>query len=431
MIFLIVVLLSYINSTEADDIYSRVLTDKFFRGIVADNLAEDTSFVSEIGCVRNTYSEMRVCIIDWIEKNPKKASKLFSKKIKAEGGFKINSVLYEYYINPVFKEIIDKMQDAAQKDMSIESMRSISSFLFDFNSEYSNLNVFLPHEENLSYGSKQDLSSYFRINQELLRDEVSKIDSIFYSLSNYKVKDLKDIIKKADEYHKSFSEYFSVIKNVKLLDKDNVERMFKKLEYMKKMIILKVLVIRLRVAESEIKNPDDKIFSKVVKDIVDLSESDLSLNSFVGRATKIWHEIDNVSKVFNFIRRNREVSLMLDFRYSCFLDFLFNFLDSYIVKGSYEKYRKEIVELRNYFLNVSVGESDLTNYLYNYDRSMNIINLNFKNSKKNRLIQFIIWDGFLPYDIYWLDKKKYFGFKVIEEGLFNYSYSKSIRSWNY
>ncbi|MCX7641800.1 MAG: hypothetical protein N2Z20_04115 [Elusimicrobiales bacterium] len=430
MKFLFIFIFSAFSLT-IDEIQQKIIQDKFFRGIVADNLAENKEFVVEISCQRGTYSDMRLCIMEWIKENPQKASELFANKIKDTGGFKISSTIYEDYLNPYVKQIIDKMTEAARGNLNQESMRELSSLLFDANLEKYDFTVETSNSIEKMYNENFTSSNYYKINKKAISDEISAINNVYSILSGYKVKDILGIIKNCDEYYIYFSNYISTIKNVTMIDNYHLNKLNEILFNMKKKLILKSIVIRIRMEEQQ---NYKEVFSKVLSRLEYLNNVNLNFSDFIKEAHYLWSEIENLSRILNFISENEKIYQKLNRYYSCLIDYIFFILESKVLKLKFhKKVELDLLELKNYFNSISfnlLNTGSISVYENKRIVAINLILEIIKVSKINRKIQYILWESLLPFDIYFRNKKIYFGIKIAEEKLFYYSNSKSVWSWD-
>ncbi|MCX7905183.1 MAG: hypothetical protein N2446_00595 [Elusimicrobiales bacterium] len=418
MKFFLIVVFSVFSFT-VDDIKQKIMIDKFFRGIVADNLAEDEKFVFEISCQHNTYSEMRLCIMEWIKLNPHKASELFVDKVRNIGGFNVSYTVYEYYLNPYVKRLIDKMTEAAEGNLKQETMRELSSLLFDTDWKEGDYSFELLSNNNDSFSvEKFNFYNYYKLNKKAIYDEIAAINNVYSVLSGYKVEDILGIIKKCDDYYVFFSNYISTIKNLKIIDNYHLSKLNEVLLNMKRKLILKSIAIRIRMLEQ--KNCKE-LFSKILFRLEYLNKADLKFPDFIKEAQHLWSDIENTSRILDFINENKKISQRLNRYYSCLIDYIFFVLESKILKLKFhEKIEYDLLELRNYFNSIQskLNIENLSSYEDKRIIAENLILKIEKNSKINRKIQYIVWDNLLPFDVYFKNNSIYFGIKIVEEKLF-------------
>ncbi|MGC9070468.1 MAG: hypothetical protein ACP5IO_04065 [Elusimicrobiales bacterium] len=408
-------------SFEKTDVCNKILIDKFFRGIVADNLAEEISIVEEAGCVSQTYSQMRSCLIFWIEKNPKKACDLFEQYVKKNNRFVIKATLYEYYLNPEFKKLIDKMKTAAKDDVSYEEVREISSLLFDANFA-SEGGVVVGDISNSSKQSSGKEIDYYSVNHKALDDEVLMVKMAWEYLSKYKIKDLGDIIKKTDRYYLMFTNYASVLRNVKGVDEKNIKRLFSTISDLRRYLILKSLVVKLRLNENSFMKKTEfiEIYKSLENDTYLLSLSTKSYRDFVKDVFDLWGKIDEMSNLVSFVNERDEILSFFDFKYSCFMDYIFQFLAKQLLHlRFYSDVEKKINTIKDYFSKEDFANSYFDKYATMRSEFRKISEKLIYVSFSHRKIQYLFWDNLLPFDFYFRKENGYyFGIKVKEEGLF-------------
>lgn len=401
-----------------DDVYNRIITDKFFRGVVADNIIENDKYKDVVVGNFYTYSELRAYVMNWIEEDPKEAAKRFLEIVDKKGEYGVKYQIYDYKINPKLKELIDKMEFAAKKDMKEEKARDYASLLFEGFKEKESEGV----EINKSY-KKQDYSktlsyNYVNINADNLYKESERLNKAYDYLKNIKVEDIDGIIEKTDEKYKEFLKYLSVLKGNKRITFEQGEKLKKILDEVSRFLSLKALSAKY----SNIKNLSDipkfKISMEKIKS--DL-ESYYLLNSdnFNRDFLNLYSFMDNLERESVFINKIKEIKTALSYDvYSCFLDYLVKSASPIYFPGSkYSDYKKKKKELYEYFSKFYENlSSNNESYYEDADEkikeALKIIDLENRVSYKNRKLQFLFLDNFLPWDLYWDKNRKYFGLKI-------------------
>lgn len=420
----------YTFSLTQDQIYQKILSDKFFRGIVADNLCEDKEFVSKISCVSPTYSEMRACVIRWIEENPEEASKIFKGRVEEQGGFKIQSVIYEYYLNPYVKDLIDKMEDAAKGYRQAEVMRELASYLFEANFNDHKGVVETPNfDKNNEEGFQNNEIQYYKLNKKAFLDEVALINKVAGVLSDYNVKDLKGIVKSSDEYISKAMAYLLTLKNLTMITPQEFRKLTDTLANIKKRLILKAIIIHLRMVERDINR--ELTEEKVLNGIINLAYSNYELSDFVEKSSQIWREIEQIYTAGRFLSESRALAKRIRLYYSCFLDYLISLIHRYLIPVSfYKTLDDELERLKIYFSNIEANTlSDSPRFLEyknNYNKLLRTYEKNSQTGRFHRIVQYIIWDNLIPFDIFFTADKRYFGLKLSYEILSNHSQGYSI-----
>lgn len=431
---LIIYIAFLVFSLTQDEVYQKILTDKFFRGVVADNLGENKEFVIKIACQRDTYSQMRACIIEWIENNPQEASKMFNNEVETKGGFKISSIRYEYYLNPYVKDLIDKMEKAAKGYGGIETMRELSSFMFEANfNDYENV-IENPENEKTEYNNTDMIydTNYYKLNKRAILNEISVINTVANKLSGYNVNDLGGIINDCDKYLSQVSSYLLTIKNLSVITLEQFKKLTDVLTSIKKKLILKNLVIHLRLIEDKL---DPDFVKNISKALLDLSRDKYSFSEFVKKASQIWKDMESNLNDIHFIAESRTLSYIIDLYYSCFFDYLIYLIHKYILPiNFYRDIEKDVADLKKYFAYVNTDiikdPAKFLIYQEKYNKAMSIFEKNSKVSRFHRFIQYIIWDNIIPYDIFFINNKRYFGIKLSQDILSYYPDSYSIIGWN-
>ncbi len=418
MILLFIYLLTFMTFGK-DDVCNKMLRDKFFRGIVADNLAQDISVIKETECPSNTYSELRSCLILWIENNLDKACSLFKKHVESSGGFVVNTTIYEYYINPRFKEFIDKMEDAAKGSMSSEEMRKLSSLLFDANyGNEENIGVEINERRAEVSDSKID---YYSLNRKALSDEIRTINAVWEHLSNYRVRDLGGIIRKTDDYYFRFTNYASVLRNLKGVDDKNLEKIISAVMETRRYLILKSILVKLRLNEDNFmaRSEFSGIYNTIESEIYNLSLSTKTYGDFVREVFELWKKIDEMVAVISFLNKREEIINFSGFRYSCLMDYLFQLIGKNLLNLKfYRDMQSRIDELKNFFSKKIHTDLISDKYTSMYDSYKKLSQQFLIISTNHRRSQYLFWDNLLPFDLYFHKERLYFGIKIKEENLF-------------
>lgn len=423
----------FLNCETTDEIYNKILTDKFFRGIVADNLIENKKY-ADIGEIKEfeTYSELRGYVISLVEKNPKKAAELFSRVVKETGGYKIVSENYEYEINPVFKSLIDQMKRASS-DNSIgdESRRVLSSTLFE--------GVWKRPEGELSITSNNNEKNHYRVTPEYnslninvnkLLSEKRNIDNIWNYLNEYSVKDINDILKNTQSAYLKFSKYVSGISGMKKINIEQSESLISIINEVSKYLKLKVLVIRYRELEEKMLGLKSNRLKNSLSDLYNRMIALSSKNNnteFDKEFMSLFSDMDIIASQTAFLKSLYDLKNNLEeYTPSCFYDWLVYKINYYVHptrKFSVMMNQKKDILL---LLNKIILEYEKNGFTYIYDNllitekkslddaSRLIEDINeIKN--KNRKIQYYFFDNLIPYDIYIKNGKRYFGLKYAEE----------------
>ena len=412
-------------SLNQDEVYHKILTDKFFRGIVADNLCENREFIARISCYANTYSQMRSCVMRWIEENPLEASKMFRKELDAKGEFKVSFLRYEYYLNPYVKDLIDKMEEAARSNISVERIRDLSSYLFDANfisyKKISNASKDMPRE-------REDLMDqnlhYLRINRKAVSDEISAINNAASILSNYNVEDLYGLIKNSDEYMAKAMPYILTVKNLKMITPQEFDKFVETLYSVKKRLILKGLVIQLRMVENELSGEQRKVF---LDGILSLAYGNYEFSDFLSRASRIWKDMETYYNTLLIISTTKEISNKLSLSYSCLLDYLIYLIHKYFLNVRfYNQIEEKILKVKNYLSTLDISKKDeIHREIYSMLGDINEKNL--RVSRFHRFIQYLIWDNIIPFDVFSISGKRFVGIKVQYE--FFHSTTPTAMPW--
>jgi hypothetical protein len=433
MRLLFIFLSLFLSCETTDEIYNKILTDKFFRGIVADNLIENKKY-ADIGEIKEfeTYSELRGYVISLVEKNPKKAAELFSGVVKETGGYKIVSENYEYEINPVFKSLIDQMKRASS-DNSIgdESRRVLSSTLFEgvWKKPDGDLSITSNNTEINDYRVTPEYNS-LDINVNKLLSEKRNIDSIWNYLNEYSVRDINDILKNTQSAYLEFSKYVSSISGMKKINPEQSKSLIFIINEVSKYLKLKVLVIRYRELEERImalksirlKNSLSDLYNRMI----DLSSKNNS-TEFDREFMSLFSDMDTIASETTVLNNVYDLKNNLERYYpSCFYDWLVYKINYYIYPSKkflvMMSQKKDILLLLNKIIsgyekngfdhinsNLLITEKKSLDDAFKLIEDMNEI----KN--KNRKIQYYFFDNLIPYDIYTKNGKRYFGLKYAEE----------------
>ncbi|MBP7796521.1 MAG: hypothetical protein KA059_07095 [Elusimicrobiales bacterium] len=433
MRLLFIFLSLFLSCETTDEIYNKILTDKFFRGIVADNLIENKKY-ADIGEIKEfeTYSELRGYVISLVEKNPKKAAELFSGVVKETGGYKIVSENYEYEINPVFKLLIDQMKRASS-DNSIgdESRRVLSSTLFEgvWKKPDGDLSITSNNTEINDYRVTPEYNS-LDLNVNKLLSEKRNIDSIWNYLNEYSVRDINDILKNTQSAYLKFSKYVSSISGMKKINPEQSKSLISIINEVSKYLKLKVLVIRYRELEERImalksirlKNSLSDLYNRMI----DLSSKNNS-TEFDREFMSLFSDMDTIASETTVLNNVYDLKNNLERYYpSCFYDWLVYKINYYIYPSKkflvMMSQKKDILLLLNKIIsgyekngfdhinsNLLITEKKSLDDAFKLIEDMNEI----KN--KNRKIQYYFFDNLIPYDIYTKNGKRYFGLKYAEE----------------
>ncbi|NLH38574.1 MAG: hypothetical protein GX445_00720 [Elusimicrobia bacterium] len=433
MRLLFIFLSLFLSCETTDEIYNKILTDKFFRGIVADNLIENKKY-ADIGEIKEfeTYSELRGYVISLVEKNPKKAAELFSGVVKETGGYKIVSENYEYEINPVFKSLIDQMKRASS-DNSIgdESRRVLSSTLFEgvWKKPDGDLSITSNNTEINDYRVTPEYNS-LDLNVNKLLSEKRNIDSIWNYLNEYSVRDINDILKNTQSAYLKFSKYVSSISGMKKINPEQSKSLISIINEVSKYLKLKVLVIRYRELEERImalksirlKNSLSDLYNRMI----DLSSKNNS-TEFDREFMSLFSDMDTIASETTVLNNVYDLKNNLERYYpSCFYDWLVYKINYYIYPSKkflvMMSQKKDILLLLNKIIsgyekngfdhinsNLLITEKKSLDDAFKLIEDMNEI----KN--KNRKIQYYFFDNLIPYDIYTKNGKRYFGLKYAEE----------------
>lgn len=433
MRLLFIFLSLFLSCETTDEIYNKILTDKFFRGIVADNLIENKKY-ADIGEIKEfeTYSELRGYVISLVEKNPKKAAELFSGVVKETGGYKIVSENYEYEINPVFKSLIDQMKRASS-DNSIgdESRRVLSSTLFEgvWKKPDGDLSITSNNTEINDYRVTPEYNS-LDLNVNKLLSEKRNIDSIWNYLNEYSVRDINDILKNTQSAYLKFSKYVSSISGMKKINPEQSKSLISIINEVSKYLKLKVLVIRYRELEERImalkSNRLKNSLSDLYNRMIDLSSKNNS-TEFDREFMSLFSDMDTIASETTVLNNVYDLKNNLERYYpSCFYDWLVYKINYYIYPSKkflvMMSQKKDILLLLNKIIsgyekngfdhinsNLLITEKKSLDDAFKLIEDMNEI----KN--KNRKIQYYFFDNLIPYDIYTKNGKRYFGLKYAEE----------------
>lgn len=412
--FFLIISFLFANDRE-DEIYNKIITDKFFRGIVADNIIENKDYASVVNGEFYTYSQLRTAVMEWIEKNPREASKRFSDIVSKKGSYSINYLVYEYKINPRLQTLIDKMSVAAKSTVKEETAREYSSMLFDGVVE----NVFnqpLKMSDNNNHSNSPDISySYLEVNLNNMNREIERINSAYNYLKDFDVKDLEDIIESCDRKYIEFLGYVSSIKGNKKISGTGWERIKNIFNEMKYLLVLRSLVIKYRMVEgiSYDKNLKEYLLKQIKPEITSLYA--LRKENIYKDFLRIYNVLNEIEKKAVFMERIKEISeVLLEDRYSCIFDYIAKNL--LLKSNAYEMIKNKRKELGNFFLllykkienNENYNEDDVIKKMEEAYKAIRIYN---EISLNHRKIQYLFLDNIIFWDLYYYNKKIYFDIK--------------------
>ena len=399
-------------SQSESEIYNRILTDKFFRGVVADNIIENKKYEDMVSGQFYTYSQLRAAVMDWIEKNPKEAAKRFSDILSNKGGYSVSFNVYDYKLNPKLKNLIDKMEDASKKNISDENIRAYASILFDGYKENPDYQLDIkPYKNGLT--GQQMKYDYVNLNLEKLYDEVERIDNAYDYLKKFDVKDMEGIIKMSDLKYLEFSKYAISLKGNKRINYEQGEKIKSLLRDVSVMLSLRALLIKYRGIEFN----SFVRYSKVIKNF-EAGIKKLFLNNdenFSGNFLKIYSKITELEKEISFLNELQNIyNSLLEKSYSCFLDYIIRKLD---YSNKYFKIKQRKKELASYFSKIlshnlnEIDSGDAEIMDEKIKESMEIISLENNIKARHRKIQFLFLDNLFPWDLGVDGKKLYFKIK--------------------
>ncbi len=407
--FILFIFLNLCFSQGKEEVYNRILTDKFFRGVVADNIIESKKYDDIISGSFATYSELRYEILKWVEENPGKAAERFIEISKEKGGYTVSFKLYDYVINPKFKELIDKMEYAA-KDSSfdIEKARSYSSYLFDAIYK-TDLNIKEGAGLNLENSSPKNITyDYLKLNSSRLSDEVEKINKVYEYLKEFNIDDINGIVFQSDIKFKEFYSYVMSLKGNKGVTSLQAEKLISLFKDISKLLYIRAVIVRFRLIEkSIIENGLDFNLESIKSKIIMLYQEDEGFNenfmSIFSTLDRLEDEVLITSRINSLKRRIQNID------FSCFFDYI-----SYIIATKFLKMKK-YDELYNKKIDINFDftkDEDIKNFEKEFENYIEILKKRERIAKTNRFIQYIFWDNFLPFDIFYHKNSKYFGLKL-------------------
>ncbi|HOJ85680.1 MAG TPA: hypothetical protein PK103_05595 [Elusimicrobiales bacterium] len=403
-----------------EDVYNRIITDKFFRGVVADNIIENDKYKDVVEGNFYTYSELRARVMNWIEEDPKEAAKRFLEIVDKKGEYGVRYQIYDYKINPKLKELIDKMEFASKNDIKDEKIRDYASLLFEGFKENDSQGVEIKKSSKKQDYSKTLSYNYVNINADNLYKEAERVNKAYDYLKNIKIEDIGGIIEKTDWKHKEFLEYVSVLKGSRRISLEQGERLKKILDEVSRFLSLKALLVKYSNIKDLSDIPKYKVsIAKIKSDLESyyLLKSDNFNRDFLN----LYSFMDNIERESVFINKIKEIKTALSYDiYSCFLDYLVKSLSSIFSPGSkysdYKKKKKKLYEYFSKFYENLVNSHNETNYYEDAEEkikeALKIVELENGAGYKNRKLQFLFCDNLLPWDLYWDKKGKYFGLKI-------------------
>lgn len=424
MFFLL--LLNLLYCADVDDTYNKIMTDKFFRGIVADNIIEQKKYYDLIDGNFSSYASLKEQLILWIEKNPKKAAELFNNIVNETGYYTVLNIIYEYKINPKFKEFIDKMESAGKDNsLSDEKRRVFSSFIFDANSD--NNDSIAIDFDSLKSDKKSIIYNYMNVNIPKLLSEVKAIDGVNSYLSQYRVDDLNNIISIADLKYKKFSEFIASIKGLAKITENQSKMLLQQIADVKKFLLLKFIVIKYRNLNKIIDLADEKRFvdfsSSMENKISKLSKEYFDLKYFNKIFLEYYSSIEEVEKEAIFIANLKEIRTKVAKRYfSCLYDFIVHIIHLYIYPvKNYLKLANDIKEssnkidefLKKYKTSYdSITDNDINEVEKYISIAKDCIKKIDDIKSTNRKIQYLFFDNIIPYEINYDFKQLTFEMKL-------------------
>jgi len=393
----------FANSMSVDEIYNRILTDKFFRGGVADNIIENKKHLDVVSGQFYTYSELRYAVIRWIEENPKEASKRFSEILLDKGEYNVEFKVYEYKINPRFKELIDRMSDAANKDiMSDEERRIFSSIMFEGKTNSNRYYVDLQEESSKDFENSSISYNYVDLNVDVFSKVSKEVDFVYNYLKNFDIKDIGDIIKRCDSKYIEFQENVSLVKGNRRISPSEGERLERVFSELKNLLILRFLVVKYRNLQSQkpvLYQKYERILNYIEKEIENLSRRADNYEGF----KELYTVIKEVDTEFKFFKNIENIYKKLDDEtYSCFLDYIIRKID---FTSKYKKIHNKKVELISYFSKIlyanfkEFNDEKIIHLSNKIKEAEEIIDLENKIKLKHRKIQFIFFDNILCWEL--------------------------------
>lgn len=420
------VLLNLLYCIDIDDTYNKIITDKFFRGIVADNIIEQKKYYDLVDGNFSSYASLREQLILWIEKNPKKAAELFNNIVNERGYYTLSSLRYEYKINPKFKEFIDKMEVSGKdNNISDEKRRIFSSFIFDANSD--NSESIAIDFDSLKSNKKSVVYNHMNINIPKLFEEVKAIDGVNSYLSGYRVDDLNNIISITDLKYKKFSEFIASIKGLSKITETQSKILLERITDIKKFLLLKLIVIKYRNLNKIIDLADEKRFTDfsllMEKKIAQLSQGCFDFRDFNKIFLEYYDSIEEIEKEAIFIANLKEIRSKVARRYfSCIYDFIVHIIHLYMYPvKNYSKLISDIKEssykIDEFLVKYKTSYDSITNDDINevekyISLAKNCIRLIDDIKFTNRKIQYLFFDNIIPYEIGYNSKKLIFELKV-------------------
>jgi len=404
----------FIWGMSEDEVYNKILTDKFFRGIVADNIIENKKYLDVVNGDFYTYSQLRYAVMLWIEENPHEAAKRFSEIVSSKGSYDIQFKVYEYRINPKFKELIDKLEEAAKRDdMSIEERRIFSSLIFEGAARSQGYTVNIDNAKNSnSYQTFKDRIlnyNYVNLNNNLLKEVLNDVDFIYKYLKVFNVKDIAEIIKRCDEKYLEFQKLVSSIKGLEKISEKDGEKLKELFSEIKNLLVLKFLVIKYRNIENK-KNIVDKRYDEILNSIEKELEKLSNDTNVLAKFEKIYNVMNQIDLEFDFFNRiNYYLKELENKKYSCFLDYLIRKTDFTSKYKKINEKKKEIILYLSTFSKTNpsnMNDLEISIFQEKIKEAQSIIDFENSVMLKHRKIQFIFFDNILPFEFFYTDAKK-------------------------
>ncbi len=403
-----------------EDVYNRIITDKFFRGVVADNIIENDKYKDVVEGNFYTYSELRARVMIWIEEDPKEAAKRFLEIVDKKGEYGVRYQIYDYKINPKLKELIDKMEFASKNDIKDEKIRDYASLLFEGFKENDSQGVEINKSSKKQDYSKTLSYNYVNINADNLYKEAERVNKAYDYLKNIKIEDIGGIIEKTDAKYKEFLEHVSVLKGSKRISLEQGERLKKVLDEVLRFLTLKALLVKYSNIKDLAYIPKYKVSIAKIKSDLE-SYYLLKSDNFNRDFFNLYSFMDNLERESVFINKVKEIKTALSYDiYSCFLDYLVKSLSPIFFPDSkysdYKKKKKELCEYFSKFYENLINSHNETDYYEDAEEkikdALEIVDLENRAGYKNRKLQFLFCDNLLPWDLYWDKNGKYFGLKI-------------------
>lgn len=410
-LFLLSLFLSAQNFNSVDDIENRIKKDLFFRGIVADNLIETKKYREITNRNFSSYADLRNYLILWISKNPEKASKLFSDIVTTQKSYSVYSFTYDYKIHPRFKEIIDKMKEAAKsEDISDEERRIFSSYLFEGRGfAESGLNIPFDAEKIFKKPSEKLKFNYVNINTNMLNQYISSINSLYEEFEKTRLTQ-DSTVQSIKKDYVDFLKFISRIKGNKRISESAGEKLIEKINLVNKDLAVYYLIVKfynsLNLYYQGKKIHDHRILSDIQKLYEDRDL--ISKEEFLKRFNEINLKIDETKLVEAFRKELIIFRQHLERDYfSCWLDYLFYLIHKYVYKTStfLSIERKQLsvkleidkVKSKIESKGLNLNDKDI-NEINNLFKNIEEINSFIKNiSQTNKKLNAYFSAGFMPF----------------------------------